>query len=156
MLLTFEPHPVRVLAPEVAPPLLNTLNQKFELLEECGVDAVVVEKFTRAFSRLSPEAFFRKYIVSALKARFVTVGYDFTFGAKRRGNIETLEFFCFQKQIDVKIIQPFLAKDTLVSSTLVRKYIQAGKVKQAARLLGRPYFMDGRIIKGKQRGLSIP
>ncbi|MBI2340085.1 MAG: hypothetical protein HYU99_06970 [Deltaproteobacteria bacterium] len=148
---TFDPHPVRVLAPAVAPPLINTRRQKIGLLEDCGIDAVIFEKFSSSFAHHTAEDFFRNFFVGHLHPLFVIVGYDFTFGAKRQGNIETLELLCFQNRIDVKIVEPFMLKETLVSSSLVRRYVQDGRMKEAARLLGRPFFMDGKVVKGKKR-----
>lgn len=153
---TFDPHPVRVLAPTIAPPLINTRRQKIGLLGRCGVSAVIFEKFRSSFAHHSPEDFFRKFLVGHLNPSFVIVGCDFTFGAKRQGNIETLERLCFQSRIDVKIVEPVLQKEALVSSSLVRRYVGEGHVAKAGRLLTRPYFIDGRIIKGERRGLCIP
>lgn len=155
---TFEPHPVKLLAPSAAPPTINTLKQKMELLAGCGVSAVVVEKFTRRFSHHSPKDFFRKFIVSCLHAKFIMVGYDFTFGAKRQGNIETLEKLGMNHGIGVNIVKPRLYKDTLVSSTLVREYVLDGRIKEVMPLLGRPFFINGRVVAGSKRGakLGIP
>ncbi|MBI4412169.1 MAG: bifunctional riboflavin kinase/FAD synthetase [Deltaproteobacteria bacterium] len=153
---TFDPHPVRVLAPNVAPPLINTRRQKIGLLGLCGVSATILEKFTPSFSRLSAEDFFQKILVDRLNPCFVIVGYDFTFGLRRQGNIETLERLCFQNRIDVKIVEPVLQKGTLVSSSLIRRYVREGRIAEATRGLARPYFIEGRIIRGKQRGLGIP
>lgn len=152
---TFEPHPVKILAPQIAPTLINTLDQKIELLKSCGVDAMIVEKFNQKFALHTPIQFFEKFAVKRLKARFITVGYDFTFGAKRQGNIETLERLCFQHQIDVRIVDPFLNGNALVSSTLIRKYISEGKVKEVNPLIQRPFFIDGKVIRGRQRGSKL-
>lgn len=153
---TFDPHPVRVLAPDVAPPLINTRRQKIGLLKECGVDAVILEKFTSSYSHFPAENFFQKILVNRLKPSFIAVGYDFTFGVKRQGNIETLERLCFGNRIDVKIVEPVLRKGTLVSSSLVRRYVREGRVAEALHALDRPYFIDGRVVRGKGRGLGIP
>lgn len=155
---TFEPHPVKILSPAVAPQLINTFKQKIELLDECGIDAVVVEKFNRPFSHNSSDEFFWKYLLGHLNSQFIIVGYDFTFGSKRQGNIETLQRLCFENRVDVMIMDPFFAKDTLVSSTLIRKYIQERKVKKTIPLLNRPFFIDGEVVSGEKRGknLGIP
>lgn len=155
LVYTFDPHPVKKLAPSIAPPLINTRAQKAELLAGLGMKATVFEPFTTSFSQNSPEDFFNKFVVGHLRARFVIVGYDFTFGRERRGNIETLERLCFEKNITCQIMQAQLIGRVLVSSSLIRKYIMEGKVKEASHLLGRPYFIDGTIIKGNQRGRGM-
>lgn len=149
---TFNPHPVHLLAPSIAPPLINTLDQKIELMKTTGIDALVIEKFDSHFSEQPPEAFFKKHLVKNLNAHFIIVGYDFTFGAKRKGNMETLEILGFQNQIDVKIVEPYFKGQTLVSSSLIRKYLAEGKVEKTKELLTRPCFIDGTVVKGTSRG----
>lgn len=158
ILYTFEPHPVKLLSPENAPPLINTLKQKIELLEKTGIDAVVIEKFNYPFSHLNPADFFQKYVVGRLNAKFIAVGYDFTFGAKRHGNRETLEALCPQAGIGHEIMEPYFRGETLVSSSLIRKRILEGKVAEVIPLLARPFFLDGKIVRGDERGkkLGIP
>ncbi len=152
---TFNPHPVKILAPHLAPPLINTEKQKIELFASCGVDAVIFEKFNHRFSSLSPQIFFQKIIRERLHATFVIVGYDFTFGKKREGNIETLEYLCFKNGIELTIMKPQMAGNTLVSSTVVRKYLMEGDVVHAARLLGRFFFLDGKVVHGNKRGQKL-
>lgn len=158
VLYTFDPHPVKILAPHLAPPLINTQIQKMELLASCGINAVIVEKFNRRFSNLSPEIFFQKIIRERLNGHYIIVGTDFTFGKKREGNSETLEHLCFKNDIDITIMKPQMAGDTLVSSTVVRKYLLEGDVTHSSRLLGRFFFLDGKVVHGKKRGnkLGIP
>lgn len=152
ILYTFEPHPVSVLAPSITPPLINTLEQKIELLKNQKLIAAIFEKFTLRFSMQTPKDFFQKIIVERLRAKFVIVGYDFTFGKQRLGNIETLELLCGQHGIDVKIMTPQMIGKTLVSSSLVRKQVLKGSMTEAHKLLGRPLYIDGIVVKGKQRG----
>lgn len=149
---TFDPHPVTVVAPAAAPRMINTLEQRIDLIESLGIDKVVVQKFTKSFSQLTPEAFFRKVIVETLKAREIFVGYNFTFGVKRSGTVETLEALGRPLGIDIRILQPFLWKGTLVSSTQVRQYLAAGDLPRAEDLLARPYFLEGRVVKGRGIG----
>jgi len=149
---TFDPHPVTVVAPAAAPRMINTLEQRIDLIESLGIDKVVVQKFTKAFSQLTPEAFFRKVIVETLKAREIFIGYNFTFGVKRSGTVETLEALGRPLGIDIHILQPFLWRGTLVSSTQVRHYLAAGDLPRAEDLLARPYFLEGRVVKGRGIG----
>ncbi len=154
-LLTFDPHPVKVLAPQMAPLLINTLDQKIELVEKLGLDAIIIQKFNHHFASESPEAFFKKRLLSDLNAKHITVGYDFTFGAGRQGTIETLEILGYQNDIDINIINAKMQNRLLASSTIIRKLIASGDIKRAARLLDRPFFIDGKVIHGHARGASL-
>lgn len=154
-LLTFEPHPVKLLAPEVAPLLINTLKQKLELIGEYGLDAIVAQNFDQKFSKIKPEDFFKKYLINDLNAQFVTVGHDFTFGEKRSGTIETLEHLAQKNHIDVKIVEAKMLANTLVSSSLIRKLIKDGNVKLASKMLTRPFFIDGHVVQGHNRGTAL-
>lgn len=154
-LYSFEPHPVAVLAPQIAPPLIHNLDQKKELLKSTKLDYLILEKFTKNFAKQSPEDFFKKILLQKLNTKYIIVGYDFTFGSKRSGNIETLEQLCLLNNVDVEIVDPFIKKETLVSSTLIRTLIQEGRLEEAKKYLSRPFFIDGTIIKGKQIGQSI-
>lgn len=149
---TFDPHPVTVVAPSAAPQMINTLDQRVDLIEDTGIRKVVVQKFTKSFARLSPEDFFRKIIAGKLKAREIFVGYNFTFGMGRAGTVETLEGLGRPLGIDVHVLSPFLWKGTLVSSTQVRQFLSAGKLPQAEDLLARPYFIEGRVVRGRGIG----
>ncbi len=152
---TFMPHPVKMLAPHIAPLLITTLEQKLELLSNTGVSAVIVEKFDKTFSQQSAESFFYDILIKRLNARFITVGYDFTFGKKREGNIETLEILCYKNGIDDVIVKPVLKSKMLVSSTLIRKRLMAGEITESNQLLGHPFNITGRITKGEGRGKSL-
>ncbi len=155
VLLTFWPHPVRVLIPEIAPLLINTLEQKLELLAATGLDAVVIQSFDKKFAKLSAEDFFNKKLVTGLHAKYITVGHDFTFGDKKAGTIETLEVLAYQRKIAVKIVDAQMDGEMLVSSTLVRKLISDGKMNLANRLLTRDFFIDGTVIHGHDRGKAL-
>lgn len=152
---TFDPHPVSVLFPGASPPLINTLPQKLELLAASGFRAAVVETFTPSFSQLAPEAFFKKILMGRLRARSLFVGYDFTFGVHRTGTTERLKALGKQYGVAVNVIAAFLLKEYLVSSTEIRKRIEVGDMVTAAELLGHPYFIDGKIVRGEGRGAQI-
>jgi len=153
--LTFEPHPVKVLAPDVAPKLLQTTEQKLESLKECGVDAVVLQKFDDEFAKLTPSDFFKKHVHENLHAKAVFVGYDFTFGKKRTGTSETLEKLGQEHNIGIHIISAQIKKNVLVSSSLIRKLLQNGQVKEAKTYLTRPYVITGTVIPGFKRGTAL-
>lgn len=152
---TFDPHPVKVLAQASAPAMINTLAQKLELLEKTGVDAAVVEKFEPRFAHLSAEDWFRKVLVKNLHAAGVVVGYDFTFGSHRSGTVETMEKLCAAAGLDCQVLEAQLLGETLISSSRIRAFVGKGEVEVAARLLGRPFFLDGTVIQGAGRGASL-
>ncbi len=149
---TFDPHPARVVAPDSCPLMINTLAQRVALIREAGIQKVVVQKFDRAFSRKTPEDFFHEILVRRLKAKALFVGYDFTFGVRRSGTIDHLKRFCHEAGISLTVIGRFLSHQTLISSTQIRQDLSRGHVRQAADLLGRPYFMEGKVVRGRGIG----
>lgn len=152
---TFDPHPVRALSPQACPSLLNTTEQKLELIERLGLDVCVIEHFTKQFGHQSPKTFFRKVMVERLKAQEIIVGYDFTFGAERRGTTTTLTTLSDRFGIKVQIIDAIFKEGYLVSSTVTRKQIEEGHVDIAQLLLGRPYFIDGTVVSGDGIGQQL-
>lgn len=149
---TFDPHPVKILAPHVAPPMLNTINQRVELIQQQGIPVIIVEPFTHRFSQQTPEKFFNDIILMRLKASELFVGYNFTFGIHRSGTVDHLRKFGRDAGIVVHILPPFFQDEILVSSTQVRQLIIRGLLPQAKALLGRPYFMEGNVVRGKGIG----
>ncbi len=149
---TFDPHPVRVVAPSSAPLMINTVAQRTALIREAGIESVVVQKFTKPFSQQRPEQFFQGTIVRKLKAAELFAGYNFTFGVRRSGTIETLEAFGREAGVRVHMLPPYLWNEVLVSSTQVRQFIAAGKLSEAEELLARPYFIEGAIVRGRGIG----
>lgn len=152
VVLTFDPHPVKVLAPALAPPQINTREQKIELLAKLGLDVVVMQRFDLRFARVTPQAFFTRYLLAHLNARYISVGYDFTFGAGRQGTIETLERLGSTHDVQIHIVDAKMQGKMLVSSTVIRKLLSDGDVKTAESLLMRPFFIDGRVVHGQKRG----
>jgi riboflavin kinase/FMN adenylyltransferase len=149
---TFDPHPVKILVPNACPPMITTLPQKLELIAGQGIGQAVVEKFTKAFARQTPEKFFQKIVLERLRAREIFVGYNFTFGVHRSGTIDHLQVFAQEAGIRATIVEPFLWKETLVSSTEIRRLLSRGDLVKAEDLLGRPYFVDGQVIHGRGIG----
>jgi riboflavin kinase/FMN adenylyltransferase len=143
---------VQVLAPAIAPAQINTHGQKIELLAKLGLNATVAQKFDLRFARITPEAFFTCHLLTHLNARYISVGYDFTFGAKRQGTIETLERLGHQHGVQIHIVDAKMRGKMLVSSTIVRKLIGEGDVRGAKTLLTQPFFIDGRVVRGHRRG----
>lgn len=153
--LTFEPHPREFFDPKNAPTRLATLREKLELLADCGVEVAVVARFNAAFAGLSADAFVEQVIVRTLRARLIMIGDDFRYGAKRAGGFHHLqqqgEAFGFR----VEAMHSVLLDGERVSSSGVRAALAAGKMDEAAHLLGRPYAFDGRVVHGDKRGRQL-
>ncbi|MDZ4083058.1 MAG: bifunctional riboflavin kinase/FAD synthetase, partial [Bdellovibrionales bacterium] len=157
IVFTFEPHPLAVLRPELKLKRLFDGEDRRERLQALGVDVLVVEPFSRAFSQLTPEQFLLDCVLKPFQPRAVIVGYDFSFGANRAGSIDFLRTH-LQMISEVEVVPPFSieieGQSTIVSSTRIRQALASGKAEEARQLLGRPYTLRGRIKKGKGRGQS--
>lgn len=155
ILLTFDPHPQRVIAPDTAPPLLSIREEKLELLEEMGLDTLVILPFNRQLSQMEAEDFVRIVLVEALDVRFLVLGYDHAFGKGRRGRPELLCNMAPELGFEVEVVDAVTDNGDSISSSLIRKVILDGNVQRARRLLGRPYSMRGLVIRGDQRGREL-
>lgn len=153
--VTFNPHPVKVLRPEVNLPLLTTQEQKLKLLADAGLDAVVVLPFSLEFAALPAQDFVRQYFCERLRAREVVVGHDYCFGRGREGNIDLLREMGAVHGFTVQVVWAVEVQGAVVSSSLIRAMLRLGKVTEAARLLGRPYGVTGRVVQGKGRGAKL-
>lgn len=153
--LTFDPHPSALFAPAQAPPLLTSIERRIELLAEAGVDAVVVEPFTRELAGLPADAFVDDVVIAALKARAIVVGYNFSYGQGRAGTVEALRAHGVQTGIDVAIVPPVTVDGEIASSTKIRGHLRAGDLVRAERMLGRPWDVDGVVVHGAERGRAI-
>lgn len=153
VVLTFDPHPVRILAPEHAPKLIATTEQKLRLMEAMGIEVVVTVRFDEQFAALTPDAFIEKYLVDGLQTKVLCVGSNFTFGHDQRGNIETLR--SWRHKFDVVEIGAVMARGAVVSSTQIRQFIQEGQVSRACRFLGRWFETEGHIVEGAGRGRNV-
>ncbi|MBP1636862.1 MAG: ribF [Acidobacteria bacterium] len=152
LLLTFDPHPTRVVRPDKAPPLLMTLGQKIEAAGRAGIQGVAVVRFTRELSGWDPETFVRRVLVDWLHVAEVWVGANFLFGHDRAGNFTRLRSLGARYGFRAERIDPVRYKDFVVSSTRIRRLIAEGRVDEAGALLGRHYFLDGVVVHGLQRG----
>jgi len=153
--ITFNPHPLSIVAPDRVPKQILTLSQKEELLREYGVDAMLVVPFSHEFSRWTADKFISEFLVGALKVSEVRIGRDFCFGAGREGNLEKLTAagerngFAVEGAGDVRI------RGIRVSSSLVRDAIMKGAMQVVCLALGRTYFIDGRVATGRRLGRKI-
>jgi len=151
--MTFSPHPIRFLAPDRAPRMISTLDQKIALIESTGIDVLFIANFDRPFSRLSPEEFIQHYLIEGLRAHSVCVGGNFNFGYQQRGTIETLRQF--NSNFEIIEVPPVRVRGAVVSSTLTRRLVSAGNVSRACRLLGRWVEIQGKIVSGAGRGRTM-
>jgi riboflavin kinase / FMN adenylyltransferase len=148
--LTFEPHPASVLAPPFAPRRIGTPERKVELLAAAGADEVVVQPFSAGFASLSPEAFVE--LLCATQISHVVVGHDFTYGRGRSGNTDSLRRALEERGVSLTLVPTVTVGGLVVSSTKVREFVLEGHVDGAAALLGRPFDLDGEVVRGEGRG----
>jgi riboflavin kinase/FMN adenylyltransferase len=152
---TFDPHPMEVLAPERAPLPITTLDERLALIAETGIDATVVIAFTREVADIEPEAFVKEALVERLRIREVVVGFNHRFGRGARGDTALLRDLGARLGFVVHVIEPLTVDGVPVSSTEVRAALQRGDLEQAARFLGRPYSIAGKVTRGAGRGRTL-
>jgi riboflavin kinase/FMN adenylyltransferase len=153
--LTFEPHPRRYFVPDTGPFRLTLLPAKTRLLEACGVQAVLAQRFDPAFAAISAQAFIDNVLLQGLGARHVVCGYDFTFGARRSGNVERLREMAAERALGVTVLDPVMHEGEIYSSTRIREALRAGWASEASELLGHHWEIEGVVEQGDQRGRTI-
>jgi riboflavin kinase/FMN adenylyltransferase len=153
--LTFDPHPMQVLAPDRAPTLLTTLADRVELLKIHNADQVAVLKFNEKFAAMTPEDFVKDILVGQLSASTVIVGENFTYGHKAAGNVDSLiaDGLTFNFTVDVQDLKS--GEGEVISSSRIRNLVISGKVEEARTLLSRPHRLDGVVVHGEKRGREI-
>jgi riboflavin kinase/FMN adenylyltransferase len=151
---TFDPHPARVLAAPLAPPMLMGLDRRLELLAQAGADVAIVEPFTAELARLSAEDFVT-VLRSEVGADDVVVGHDFSFGAGRRGDTRLLTDLGARAGMAVHVLPAVTIEGMVCSSTKIREFVLEGRMEGAELLLGRPFELEGRVVHGVARGRSI-
>jgi riboflavin kinase / FMN adenylyltransferase len=152
---TFEPHPLKIIAPEKAPPLLTHFKKKMELIESCGINMVICADFTRKFADQQPRDFSKNILFEKIAVKEVVVGFDYAFGRGREGTIPYLKKMGQEFGFQVHIVKPFNLKGHTVSSSHVRELIEGGKVESASQFLGRNFSIVGRVISGYKTGQAI-
>ncbi len=155
MVITFEPHPLKVLAPEKFLPLLAPFQKKMMLIEKSGINVVLCIEFTPAFSELSPPEFIKNILVEKVKVRKVIIGYNYHFGKGQKGDAQTLKDAGRIFDFEVEIVEPLKVGQTIVSSSKIRDLIQTGEVEEASKLLGRDYPIIGKVVEGAKRGQTL-
>lgn len=152
VLLTFEPHPLRLLAPERAPKLLLTHDDKMQLLQSLGVDIVVVQNFDAQFAKVEAEEFVRRYLVDRLQIQKLWVGKDLRFGHKRGGGLSDLVRWGTELGFEVGAVEPILDQGVRASSSRVRQLVKEGRMRDAQPILGRYHFITGKVVSSHRRG----
>lgn len=153
--LTFEPHPIAVLAPDKAPAIIQSLRDRLETIRGHGIATVVLQRFTREFAAMDPEAFVRDFLLRHIELAHVVVGYNVNFGRDRAGTSETLRALGARLGFGVDVVGPVVADGEEVSSTRLRDAIRQGDMLRAGRLLGRQYAFRGRVVTGDRRGRAL-
>lgn len=155
LLVTFDPHPLVIVRPEAAPPLLTTPVEKMEILAESGLDYAVFLSFTRALQQYSPERFVEEILIRRYGLAQLVIGYDHGFGRGRSGDVDTLRRIGAARGFEVHVVEPVESGAEAISSTRIREAIQAGDMAAAAAGLGRPYPVRGVVVRGEGRGRSL-
>lgn len=155
VLVTFHPHPLRIVRPEDAPLLLTTPVEKKEVLAESGLDYAVFLSFTSTLAGYSPRRFVEEILVGRLAVQELVIGYDHGFGRGRSGDADDLRRFGTELGFTVDVVGPVRALDRAISSTEIRKALTAGEVERAREGLGRPYSIRGLVVRGDGRGRTL-
>jgi len=158
MVVTFRPHPLKILAPEKCPPLISIYEEKIQLLEKLGIDVLVKIPFTLDFSAMEPREFVKDVLCDLLGAKEIFVGYNYRFGKGRKGDIRMLRNLGEEFGFVVREIEQVSLNGEVISSTRIRQLLKSGDVEHAAKFLGRHYVLCGIVIKGdgRGRGLGFP
>ncbi len=155
VVMTFDPHPPRIVRPDKAPPLLMTTAQKLDAVAAAGVQGAAIVRFTPELSRWEPEQFVQTVLVDWLRVSEVWVGANFLFGRERAGNFTLLRTLGTQYGFKAEKIDPVRYKDFVVSSTRIRRLVSEARLDEAGALLGHQYYVDGTVIEGDRRGRTI-
>ncbi|HEY8279865.1 MAG TPA: bifunctional riboflavin kinase/FAD synthetase [Bdellovibrionota bacterium] len=153
--ITFRPHPHFVLRPTAAPHLINSYEEKLELLGSYGADFVIEEPFSREFSNISPPEFVNRILVERLATKVLYLGYDFAFGKERAGSVNSIRPLVEALGIEMHVVPPYQVNGQTVSSSLIRSRLDSGEIETANLCLGRPFFLRGLVWRGEGRGRTI-
>jgi len=157
VIVTFDPHPQTVIPRSDKPPitLLSDISERLQLIESYGMDMVVIIPFTKEFAQTSSDEFIKKYIHSTIGCSDIFIGYDHGFGKAREGGVNTLNALSKELSFTVHHIEPSIIDEKTISSTEIRKAISLGDLPHAFEMLGHPYFLEGTVVQGDQRGRTI-
>ncbi|MGE3975537.1 MAG: bifunctional riboflavin kinase/FAD synthetase [Bdellovibrionales bacterium] len=155
VVMTFDPHPMQILYPEKKLIKLFDRDDQISELEKMGIDYLFIQPFSRELSQMSPETFLKEIIFEPLSPIALVVGYDFSFGANRSGNIPLLEKLSQEWGFELQVVPPLRKKEQIISSSYIREKIKLGEMEKAQEALSRPFYLKGVVIKGAQRGRHL-
>lgn len=155
VVITFDPHPIKLMRPDKNLPLLTTTDQKIKLLTDLELDVIIIHPFSPEFGALPARPFVQHYLVQCLGAREVVIGHDYRFGRNREGNIELLQVLGAEFGFPVHVVDAIQVEGAVVSSTLIRDLITDGQVRAAQTFLGRAYEVTGEVVHGQGRGARL-
>lgn len=153
--MTFDPHPLRVVMPDSAPPLLTTLPARLDILSGTGIHGCIIVPFTPAFAQLEPESFLEELVRRIPKLRGIVIGENWRFGRRARGNVELLRELSRSLDFHVNVASPVLRGGKTISSTRIREAVISGNLEDASAMLGRPHSVCGPVIHGMKRGRRL-
>jgi riboflavin kinase / FMN adenylyltransferase len=155
IVFTFEPHPLKLLAPERAPQMIVNHQDKMDMLQGLGVDAVIVQTFDHRFASIQAEDFVRRYLLERLNLSKIWLGRDLRFGRARKGSAEDLIRWGTELGFGVGIVEPILVQGHRISSSRIRQLIEQGRVDEVQPMLGRYHFISGKVVSGYRRGRNM-
>lgn len=155
IVVTFDPHPDRIIIPENNVFLLTTLKERINLIRDLKVDIFLIIKFSKILSKMSPKDFIVKILVNSLKVKELFVGFNYKFGFQGKGNVDCLKEYGKIYKFKTSILKPEVINKTIISSTIIKEYIRLGDTKKAKKLLGHNVIISGRVISGKGRGRKL-
>lgn len=155
VVFTFDPHPIKVLAPEKYLPLITPIEKKIRLMEELGISAVICAEFNLEFANIQPRQFVKDILIDKIGAKEIVVGFNYSFGKGREGGIDSLRKMGEDLGFILHVVVPFKVGGIVVSSSKVRGAIWSGNARLAAALLGRPYSVEGVVVPGRNRGKKL-
>lgn len=155
VVMTFDPHPLKILAPQKNVKMIFPLTDRIEEIQKMGMEYLIIQPFSRELSDLEPKKFFEDLLIDSLGVKRLIVGHDFSFGKDRKGDSEMLHQLCRERAIAFQVVPPVKHDGVLVSSSSIREAILDGEVAKAANLLGRSFYLRGVVEKGQGRGKKI-
>ncbi|GAB6183697.1 bifunctional riboflavin kinase/FAD synthetase [Thermodesulfovibrio hydrogeniphilus] len=155
VVITFNPHPIKVLFKDHPLKLITTVEDKVKLIEKCGVDILIIIPFTPEFANIEAENFVREILLDKFNTKWVVIGYDYKFGRGRKGTTDLMKKFGSEYGFRVTVVKAYQKSGKILSSTAVRNALFEGNIKEANSFLGRAYHIDGEVIKGAGRGASL-
>jgi riboflavin kinase/FMN adenylyltransferase len=155
IVVTFDPHPDKIINPESNVFLLTTLEERISLIKDLDVDVFLIIKFNKMMSKMSPEDFISRILVDSLQVKELFVGFNYKFGFQGKGNTDILREYSKFYKFKTNILKPIAANHTIISSTKIKDYIKLGEIEKAKKLLGHDITISGRVISGKGRGRKL-